>query len=183
VAGIVAVIRRRKGHLVLAEAMAWPPLRERGAHLLIAGEGPVRGSVEARVAELGLRDCVHFVGHREDVPEVLAACDVVALPSILGEGVPQAILQALAMERAVVASDVAGIRQVVRHEETGLLVPPEDPRALGQAILRLLADSDLGRRLGAAGRATVVSGYGVERMADAMERVYAAAVGPAPRQG
>jgi glycosyltransferase involved in cell wall biosynthesis len=176
VVGIVAVIRRRKGHQVLLEAVASAPLRGRGTHLVIAGEGPVRGQVEARAAELGLQEWVHFLGHREDVPDLLAACDVVALPSVLGEGVPQTILQALAVQRPVVASDVAGIRQVVRHDETGLLVPPEDPRALAEAIARLLADPETGRRLGAAGRALVASGYSVTHMADAMERVYAATV-------
>lgn len=176
VVGIVAVIRRRKGHLVLLEAVASALLRERGTHLVIVGEGPVRGQVEARAAELGLREWVHFLGHREDVPDLLAACDVVALPSVLGEGVPQIILQALAVQRPVVASDVAGIRQVVRHDETGLLVPPEDPRALAEAIVRLLAHPETGRRLGAAGRALVASGYSVTHMADAMERVYAATV-------
>jgi glycosyltransferase involved in cell wall biosynthesis len=176
VVGIVAVVRRRKGHVVLLEAMASAALRERGVQLLIAGEGPVRGPVEARAAELGLHGCAHFLGHREDVPDLLAACDVVVLPSILGEGVPQTILQALALRRPVVASDVAGIRQVVRHDETGLLVPPEDPRALAEAIVRLLGDPETGRRLGAAGRALVLSRYSVAHMADAMERIYTAAI-------
>lgn len=179
VVGIVAVIRRRKGHLILLEAMLSPPLREQGVHLVVAGEGPIRGPVEARVEALGLRERVHFLGYREDVPDVLAACDVVALPSIMGEGVPQTILQALALGRPVVASDVAGIRQVVRHGETGLLVPAEDPQALSQAIARLLAEPELGRRLGEAGRAVAVSTYAVHRMADAMERVYGEAVASA----
>jgi glycosyltransferase involved in cell wall biosynthesis len=128
---------------------------------------------------LGIASRVHFLGHREDVPEILAASNVVILPSTQSEGVPQTILQAFALERPVVASDVAGIRQVVRDGETGLLVPPEDPDALAEAIDRLLEAPALGRALGKAGRALVCAEYSVERMADAMEAVYRELLGEA----
>ncbi len=170
--GIVAVLRRRKGHLTLLQAMTEAPLRDRGAHLLVAGAGPIQRVLEERVRALGLAPRVRFLGHREDVPDILAACDVVALPSVMGEGVPQAILQALALSRAVVASDVPGIRQVVRDGETGLLVPPEDPPMLAKAIGRVLDDILLARRLGTAGRGLVLSFYSLAAMADAAERAY-----------
>lgn len=172
VVGVVAVLRFRKGHGVLLAALASPPLCHRPAHLILAGAGPMEGVLRAQAASLGLMRRVHFLGHREDVPEILAASTVVVLPSTMGEGVPQTILQALALARPVVASDVPGVRQVVRDRETGLLVPPEEPVALAGAILHLLDHPRLARDLGEAGRRLVLSAYTVDRMTDAMEAVY-----------
>lgn len=179
VLGAVAVLRLHKGHIPLLQAMAGPELSERNAQLLIAGSGPMGEFLRGMARDLGIAGRVHFLGHREDVPEILAASDVVVLPSTHDEGVPQVILQAFALERPVVASEVAGIRQVVAEGETGLLVPPEDPEAIGRAIVRLLEDGALARRLGEAGRALVQARYSTERMADAMEAVYRELVGTA----
>jgi glycosyltransferase involved in cell wall biosynthesis len=179
VIGIVAVLRLHKGHIPLLRAMATPSLADRKVQLLIAGSGPMGDYLRDLAGSLGIASRVHFLGHREDVPEILAASDVVVLPSTRDEGVPQTILQAFALERPVVASDVAGIRQVVRDGETGLLVYPEDPDALAKCIVRLLDTPALGRALGTAGRALVCAEHSVERMADAMERVYRALLGEA----
>lgn len=180
VIGVVAVLRTRKGHLTLLEALARSPLREPGVHLLVAGAGPIGQAVEERARGLGLTERVHFLGHREDVADILAACDVVVLPSIMGEGVPQVVLQAFALGRPVVASDVPGIRQVVQDGETGLLVPPEDPPALAQAIGRVLQDASIARRFGEAGRSLVLSCYSLEKMADALEAIYRPTAGLSP---
>lgn len=172
--GVVAVIRTYKGHSILFQALAAPPLRGRPLHLIIAGASFAEKTSMLRdeAVRLGVGPQVTFLGHREDVEDILAACDVVALPSIRDEGVPQVILQALALGRAVVASDVGGIRQVVQDNVTGLLVPAEDPQALGTAVARLLDDPDLAASLGGAGRRMVHLSYGVERMGEAMEAVY-----------
>jgi glycosyltransferase involved in cell wall biosynthesis len=170
--GIVAVLRERKGHPVLLEALARPELRQRNLHLLVAGTGPMQEAVRVLARELGLGERVRFLGHREDVPDILAACDVVCLPSLLGEGVPQAIVQALALARPVVASDVPGVREVVRGMQTGLLVPPGDAVALGAAILRLLDEPALARRLAEAGQALVTAEYSLTAMADRVEKLY-----------
>ena len=177
--GVVAVLRLHKGHIPLLRAMATPALADRKVHLLVAGSGPMGEYLQDLARSLGIASRVHFLGHREDVPEILAASNVVILPSTQSEGVPQTILQAFALERPVVASDVAGIRQVVRDGETGLLVPPENPDALAEAIVRLLEAPALGRALGTAGRALVCAEYSVERMADAMEAVYRELLGEA----
>ncbi len=170
--GVVAVLRLFKGHAVLLEALASPPLAGRPLQLILAGNGPVEGLLKAQVSRLGLEARVRFLGHREDVEDILAACDVVVLPSVRDEGVPQAILQALALGRPVVASDVGGIRQIVYHGVTGLLVPAEDCTALAAAIARLLDDGALAASLGEAGRRMVRATYGIDPMAGAMEALY-----------
>lgn len=172
VIGIVAVLRLNKGHISLLQAMAAPRLAARALRLLVAGSGPMEDYLKNLARSLGIESRIRFLGHREDVPEILAASDVVVLPSTQDEGIPQTILQAFALGRPVVASDVAGIRQVVRDGETGLLVPPENPDALAEAILRLVDLPALGQAMGKAGRALVCSRYSVAQMADAMEAVY-----------
>ncbi|MGH7361473.1 MAG: glycosyltransferase, partial [Candidatus Methylomirabilales bacterium] len=171
--GVVAVLRRRKGHAVLVEAC----LELRGAfpglHVVLVGDGPVRGWIAERIRDLGLEGTVRLVGHRRDIPDVLAALDVFVLPSIEPEGVPQSVVQALAMGRPVVASDVEGLTEVLRDGETGLLVPPGDPAALAAAIASLLADPGRGTALGNAGRQLVKKEFTVEAMLGRLEGLYA----------
>jgi glycosyltransferase involved in cell wall biosynthesis len=113
-----------------------------------------------------------MTGYRQDVPEIVAASDVIVLPSDRFEGVPQVILQSLAMGRAVVASPIGGIPEVVHHEKTGLLCPAGDSSAFADAIARLLADPDLRQRLGAAGRELVLSRYSSTAMCERTEAFY-----------
>lgn len=112
-------------------------------------------------------------GHREDIPETLAALDVVVSASTAAEGVPQALLQALAMRRPVVATRVGAVPEVIRHEETGLLVRPGDPAALADAVTSLLADPHRGATLGMAGRRLVEKEFTLESMLEQLEVVYA----------
>lgn len=94
---------------------------------------------------------IEWLGHRTDIPELLAASHIVCLPSYR-EGLPKSLLEALAAGRPVVAADEPGCREVVRHEDNGLLVPSRDPAALAEALRRLIADSSLRERLGMRGR-------------------------------
>jgi glycosyltransferase involved in cell wall biosynthesis len=119
---------------------------------LIVGDGPDRDAVEAEIRNLGLENRVRLAGERDDVPELLASSDVFVLSS-RSEGLPVSVLEAMAGELPVVASDVGGVAELVVDGETGLLVPPGDEAALGQALGRLVQDRDLRRTLGAAGRA------------------------------
>jgi len=134
------------------------------------GDGPFRRSLEGLSRELGIRAC-RFAGFREDVPRLLSLMDVFALPSIL-EGLPRVLLEALAMARPVVASGIDGTIEVVQHGGAGLLVRPRDPVALADAIVSLVKDSELGRRMGAAGRKLIEDQFAVERMVDAVEGFY-----------
>ncbi|UCE84591.1 MAG: glycosyltransferase family 4 protein [Deltaproteobacteria bacterium] len=168
---LLAALVRRKGIDVLLEALA--RLAQEGLEpaLWIAGEGPERGALERRAGGLGVSARVRFLGQRADRADLLAACDVVVLPS-RQEGLGVAALEAMALARPVVATRVGGLGEAVVHERTGLLVPPDDVRALAEALARLLRDASLRESLGAAGPARLAQGYRPDQMVDAYERLY-----------
>lgn len=170
----LASLDRRKGIDVLLEALRRVldgPVLEPAPMLWVAGDGPEREDLRARIESLGLGDCARLLGRREDAPDLLAACDLFVLPS-RREGLGVSALEAMAAGRAVVASRVGGLGQAVLHERTGLLVPPEDPDALAQAITRLLGDGELRRSLGAAGPGHVEAHYIARRQVAAYEDLY-----------
>jgi glycosyltransferase involved in cell wall biosynthesis len=156
---------------VLLEALAQAPLRDTSLTLWIAGEGPERSALESRAAALGVAARVRFLGRREDKADLLAACDLLVLPS-RREGLGVAALEAMACGRAVVASRVGGLADAVVHERTGLLVAPEDPDALAAALARLTRDAGLRARLGAAGPGRIAEGFSAAQMCDAYARLY-----------
>ncbi len=180
--GTISVLRSWKGHLTLLEA--FKQLREEGldAVLLIVGDGPYRPVIEEKMNELGLGQQVRLVGHQDAVPDWLTLMDAFVLASYANEGVPQALLQALAMGQPVVATRTGGIPEVIVPEETGLLVPPRDSQALAQAMSRLVRDASFRELLGRRGPQLVASRYSLEQMADALEALYAGimATNPAP---
>jgi glycosyltransferase involved in cell wall biosynthesis len=152
----VGRLRIRKGVEVLLEA-----LRDiRGATLRIAGDGEHRGRLERRVSELGLGSAVTFLGSCDAgrVRRLLAGAAALVVPSIY-EGMPLVVLEAMAAGVPVVASAVSGIPEVVVDGETGWLVPPEEPRALRQALEEVLARPEEARRRGEAGRRRVEERY------------------------
>jgi len=178
VVGAVARLSREKGLHYLLEAFALVTGRHPQARLVLAGEGPERRRLERLAARLGLGERVRFLGEvpHERVPEVLEQLDIFAMPSTY-EGFGVAALEAEAMDLPVVASRVHGIPDVVVDGETGLLVPPRDRQALAAALDRLVADGDLRRRLGQAGRAFVAEHYSWEENTAQMEALYEAALG------
>ena len=153
------------GHLLQATA------RLPDVQVVIAGEGPEREALEAQARALGIHDRVSFPGFRADTAALLAEADVVVLPS-LKEGLPLAVLEAMAAGRPVVATAIGGTTEAVVHGETGLLVPPGDPPALAHALGTILADPALAARLGAGGRERVARSFSAERMVKAVVRVY-----------
>ncbi|HEX2720887.1 MAG TPA: glycosyltransferase, partial [Candidatus Deferrimicrobium sp.] len=169
---VIGVLRSWKRHDVFLEAVRL--LRERGSPVraLIVGEGPQQERIAGEIAGKELARAVRMTGYRQDIPEIVAASDVIVLPSDRFEGVPQVILQSLAMGRAVVASPIGGIPEVVHHEQTGLLCPAGDPSAFAEAIARLLAEPELRERLGAAGRELVLSRYSLTAMCERTEEFY-----------
>ena len=168
--GIVATLRSWKGHRYLVEAFA--RLKRKDARLLMVGDGPGRDNLKQQVAQLGLDDSVLMPGNQSDVAPWLQALDVFALPSYANEGVPQALMQAMAAGVPVISTPVGSIDELVRHEETGLMVPPQDVAALAAAIARLLDEPALAQRLASAARAWVSERYSRERMLDSMEAVF-----------
>lgn len=183
VVGMVAVLRSKKGHRYFVEAAREVARALPAARFLIVGEGPMRSTVEGWTAEAGLTGAVFLLGHREDVPEVMAALDVAVLPSRRAEGVPQVLGQALAMERAVVTTDVVGVTELVEDGVTGLVVPPEDGLALAKAVTSLLRERERARAMGRAGRQRVAAGYSLEMMLDRMEAIYHEVAGRRPQAG
>jgi glycosyltransferase involved in cell wall biosynthesis len=157
--GLVANIRGSKGHDVFLEG-AREVLRARpDVRFLIVGEGVGYADVRRRVGALGLGAAVTMTGFRRDVPEVMAALDLLVLPSIRSEATSQVIPQAFAVGTPVVASTVGGNPELVRDGETGLLVPPGDARALAAAILALANAPARARALGRAAQALVGERY------------------------
>ncbi len=170
--GSVAVLRSWKGHLYLLEAFQKLIADGIRAYLLLVGEGPYRVLIEEKIVRLGLQPWVRLSGFRDQVAPWFALMDVVVLASYANEGVPQSLLQALAMAKPVVGTTVGGIPEVVIDAETGVLVPPRDPQALARAMGRLRADADLRRELGRRGRKVVMERFSMEQMAAEIEAVY-----------
>jgi glycosyltransferase involved in cell wall biosynthesis len=139
--------------------------------LLLSGDGELRGPLEAQARALGLQARVRFLGIRGDVPDLLAASDVFVLPSLY-EGHPLSAMEAMAAGRPVVATAVGGVPEVVRHGETGLLVPPGDVAAMAGAMLRLGRDRGLREAMGLGGGRIASGSFDVSRMAQAYDRLY-----------
>jgi glycosyltransferase involved in cell wall biosynthesis len=144
--------------------------------LRIVGDGECRSSLEALAARLGICDRIDFRGERQDVRSELAGMDVFVLPS-LWEGLPLALLEAMATALPVICSDVDGIPEVVTDGENGILIPPSSPDALSAALRTLYADPDLRARYGSAAEQTVREHYSLERMMQQLETVYNGLVG------
>lgn len=178
----VGRLARQKRVDVLLDAAARVAEGRPGFRLALAGQGPLRREHEVRARSLGLEDRVVFLGVREDVLALHRAARVFVLPSE-GEGMPNALLEALAAGTPSVATEVPGTLEVARHEREALLVPAGDSRALAAALERLLSDEALRARLSAAGQARVAERYDVDqsaaRYATALE---AAAADPGPRR-
>lgn len=171
VVGTVAVFRTQKRldrWLRVAQAVrtAIP-----GAHFVLVGDGPLRVDLEAQARTLALQDCVHFAGLQEDVRPYLAAMDVYLMTSAF-EGLPLALLEAMAMQRPVVTTAVGGIPEVIMDGTEGFLLEEDDRKGLTTATHRLLTDGSLRTRLGTAARRTVVERFSVERMTAELEELY-----------
>ena len=164
-----AILSERKGIGYLIEATSILEKVGKRVCLVIVGDGPTRADLQQLASTLDAR--VHFLGFRDDMPSVLASIDVFAMPS-LSEGLGVAALEAMAAARPVVASAVGGLRESVLHDITGFLVPPRDPKALAEAIGKLLDDPRMAADFGAAGRARVRSNYSLHNMAARNEALY-----------
>ena len=171
---IVSVGRfvRYKGYDSLLEAARLVHAARPEVHWALVGDGELRGSLEAQSQAYRLETCVHFLGWRQDVPDILAQADLFVLPS-LGEHFGRVLIEAMAMGKAVVATDAGGVPEIVIHGETGLLVPPGDPRAFAGATLNLLEDPRRAALLGIAGRRRAESTFGLPAHVEAVERLYA----------
>jgi glycosyltransferase involved in cell wall biosynthesis len=173
---------QRKGVDYLIRALP-RVLARRKVRLLVTGEGDCRKAWEELTHRLGLADSVHFLGFvsTERLADLYRTCDLYVHPAIVDdnddtEGLGVVLIEALANRCPVVASAVGGIVDVIEHEKTGLLVPEKDEGALADALLRLLEDPLLARRLGDSGREFAIRHFDWERITDETERLYHEAV-------
>jgi len=171
IVGVVARLEPEKGHPTLLEA--WPLVLQQvpDAYLLVVGEGSRRAELEQLARELRVAHRVVFTGRREDMPAVTAAFDVAVLPSYR-EAQGLTILEAMALSRPVVASNVGGIPEVIEDGVTGLLVPPHDAEALAAAIVRLLTDHAYADTIARAGHDLVHDRFCIELMVKEIEAIY-----------
>jgi L-malate glycosyltransferase len=159
-----------KGHTTLVEAAALLATRAPGIRFFCVGEGVMRPALEKRLRDLGIEDRVVLLGHRSDVPAILARANALALCSS-NEGLSNAIMEAMAARLPVVATRVGGNPELLDGGR-GLLVPYGDPRALAEAVLRISASTEDARAMGRKGRAFVEAELSLERMRTAHEEVY-----------
>jgi glycosyltransferase involved in cell wall biosynthesis len=178
--GMVSVLRSWKGHDFFLQAIERLNHEGFAARYVIVGDGPKRAHLEQQIAERRLGECVALTGHREDVPAVLRALDLLVMPSTAHEGVPQIGLQALAVKTPVVGSDVGGIPEIIRPNHTGRLAPPSDAVGLAQAIREALGETEATRRMADSGRLWVEQNHSVEQMLDVLHRLYRRQLPPAP---
>lgn len=162
---VVGTLKEQKGHRYLIEAVAPLIAAAPQLHILIVGDGELRGSLEAQVRAARHESSIHFLGNRSDVPAILAASDVFVLPS-LWEGLPMALIEAMASGLPVIATQVSGSQQVVDPGVSGILVPPGEVTPLREAIERLIADPGQGRRLGRAAQRRIEESYSARRQAE-----------------
>jgi len=176
---LVAVCRlvRQKGVDVAVEALSLVRERHPATHLVVLGEGPLRGELTELAARREIADAVSFPGRVGDVAWWLRRADVVVHPA-RWEGFGLALLEAMLCERPVVATEVSSIPEIVLDRETGVLVPPDDPTALAEAVTALLDDPAQAAGLGEAGRTRARAEFSVARMAERTAAVYEEVLSP-----
>lgn len=164
------LVERKGGYDLLA---AWVRVRAAvpDAHLVLVGDGVERQRLAARARELNIAGNVHFAGTRDDIPAVLAALDCFVFPSHY-EGLPGALLEAMAAGLPIVATDIEGNDELLVDGDSGLLVAPHDPLGLAEGLVRLLTDRDLADRLGTTARDTAFDRFSLPSMVDGFERFY-----------
>ena len=162
-----ARLHPQKGHTYLLEAAAQIP----DALFVLAGDGPDRDSIKQLVRRLGLEARVRFLGQRQDIPQLLASCDLFVLPSLY-EGLPISVLEAMAAGKPVIATATGGTDEAVVNGSTGILVPPGNSTELAAAIRRLLTDRGLAAQFGAAGRSRAKQMFSSDSMVCGVTRVY-----------
>jgi len=176
VIGSVGCLAPRKDYGTLLDALA--ELKRRGVpfNTMLVGDGPDRAMLEARAAALGVADAVQFLGERPDVERLLPGFDVFVLSS-REEGIPNALLEAMAAGRPAVVTDVGGNREVLRDGDTGWIVPAQSPAALADALAAVLGDPAEARRRGERARADTHERHSIDAMVRRHEAFYRAAVG------
>lgn len=160
-----------KGHPVLIEAARRVCSKSPQIKFVLIGDGVCRPEFETKVAEFGIKENFLFLGSRRDVPELLACCDM-AVSSSRAEGFSNALLEYMAAGLPTIATQVGGNTEIIQHRVNGLLVSPDDPAALADAISCLLENRSLASQLGAAGRERVRTCFGFDQLITNVDELY-----------
>ena len=163
-------LNAQKGHDTLIAAAGQVIVRHPEARFLIAGDGDLMVPLKAQASTLGISEQIVFAGHRKDIPEILAATDVLCISSNY-EGTPLVLFEAMAAGKAVVSTAVDGCREVIQDKRTGLLVPPRDSEKLGDALIRVIEDVPLRARLEKAAQAASKR-YDIAECMRLMQQIY-----------
>ena len=167
----VGRLNMQKAHHFLLEGLK--PLKSKFPNLkvVIVGKGELKNQLVTLSKEHGVSDMVRFVGHRSDIPQILNFCDALILPSIF-EGLPLCVLEAMASERPVIATDVGGTAELAENDVTGFIVPPSNAKALSEAIEKLIQLPDQGKSMGIAGKKVVVDRFSIQAITRKTELLF-----------
>jgi glycosyltransferase involved in cell wall biosynthesis len=170
--GAVSVIRSWKGLDFLVGAAAQVLKKMPETRFIIAGDGPYMDRLKKAIEETGVGEKIHLLGHREDVADIMRSIDILVHPSYANEGVPQAVLQAMAMQKPVIVADIPPAREVVVNGDTGIIVRKKDSPAIAAAVVSLLSDREMSVTLGINARRMVEERFSYSGMLDRLESLY-----------
>jgi glycosyltransferase involved in cell wall biosynthesis len=138
---------------------------------MIVGDGPEEMYLKTMVKTSGISEVFMFTGQRFDIPKILAMYDIFVLPSVL-EGLPRVVIEAMAMAKPIVATDISGVREQLIHDRNGLIVPPENPEALAEAIIHLINDEKKANKLGKKARKSAKVNFDLKLTVSNIEKLY-----------
>ena len=171
VIGVIGRLVWQKGFEYFIEAIPNILKTFNKARFLVVGEGPLENKLNVKSKMLNIEDKIIFTGFRSDIKDILASINILVMPSLL-EGLPMILLEAMAMAKSIVATDIDGIKEVLNNGETGLVVPPKNPTALSEAVVGMLNYQDKAYQMGLAARMTVEQRFGADIMVKKVEDVY-----------
>ncbi|MCI0706472.1 MAG: glycosyltransferase family 4 protein [Ignavibacteriae bacterium] len=171
--GSIGRLHFQKGFVYLLEAAQAVLQKRKNVRFVLVGDGPLSEMLVEKCTRLGISSSVHFAGTRLDIPDVLSGFDIFVLPS-LWEGLPLVLLEASAAGKAIVATAVDGSKEIVQDNETGVLVPPESPSALAEAIIRLVDDKSFREQVSRNARAIAREKYSADKMVEDTMNLYIA---------
>ncbi|MCP4252516.1 MAG: glycosyltransferase family 4 protein [Candidatus Scalindua sp.] len=171
VIGAIGRLVWQKGFEHFIEAIPEVLKEFKEARFLIVGEGILENTLKMASKKLEINNKIRFIGFRNDIKDILATIDILVMPSLL-EGLPMILLEAMAMGKPIVATDIDGINEVLENGKTALLVPPKAPEALSEAIVNLLTHRDQAHQMGIDARRVVEERFGVDTMVERVEVVY-----------
>ena len=169
--GVIGRLVWQKGFEYFIEAIPEVLEEFKAARFVLVGGGELEGELKLKSKRLKLENKIFFTGFRHDIKDILASVDIFVMPSLL-EGLPVVLLEAMAMGKPIIATDIDGINEVLENGKTGLLIPPKSPEALSEAIVNLLSHRDHAYQMGINARRVVEKRFGVDIMVEKVEEVY-----------